>query len=305
MGWAVDLLSGDKAEIDRLNIQKALVRGRMPDKADEVLLSDEFAQRLDVEPGNTVTLLGSTMYGSMAMHNFEIAGTVAFGISLMDRGAIVMDITDAQTALDMDDSAGEILGYLATGVYDDEKAAAITQAFNKQHAGSENNEFAPMMLRLKEQNDLAGMLDYANSMKSMVVTVFVMAMSIVLWNTGLIGGIRRYGEIGVRLAIGEYKGRIYRSLLWESVMIGIAGSTLGTMIGLGIAYILQTKGIDVGGMMKNATIMLPTVFRAHITRQALYIGFLPGLFATVTGTMLSGIGIYRRQTARLFKELEA
>jgi putative ABC transport system permease protein len=142
-------------------------------------------------------------------------------------------------------------------------------------------------------------------MKSMVVTVFVMAMSIVLWNTGLIGGIRRYGEIGVRLAIGEYKGRIYRSLLWESVMIGIAGSTLGTMIGLGIAYILQTKGIDVGGMMKNATIMLPTVFRAHITRQALYIGFLPGLFATVTGTMLSGIGIYRRQTARLFKELEA
>jgi putative ABC transport system permease protein len=32
---------------------------------------------------------------------------------------------------------------------------------------------------------------------------------------------------------------------------------------------------------------------------------MPGLLSTVIGTMLSGVGIYRRQTAKLFKELEA
>jgi len=42
-----------------------------------------------------------------------------------------------------------------------------------------------------------------------------------------------------------------------------------------------------------------------LTPPAFYIGFIPGLFSTVLGTMLSGIGIYRRQTAQLFKELEA
>ena len=43
----------------------------------------------------------------------------------------------------------------------------------------------------------------------------------------------------------------------------------------------------------------------RITPRDFYIGVIPGLFSTVLGTMLSGRGIYKRQTARLFKELEA
>ena len=59
------------------------------------------------------------------------------------------------------------------------------------------------------------------------------------------------------------------------------------------------------GMMKGAAMMLPDVARARITPADFYIGFIPGVISTVIGTMLSGIGIYKRQTARLFKELEA
>ena len=65
------------------------------------------------------------------------------------------------------------------------------------------------------------------------------------------------------------------------------------------------QGIDIGEMMKNSTMMIPSVFRAQITSETYYIGFIPGILATVLGTMLSGIGIYKRQTAQLFKELEA
>ena len=57
--------------------------------------------------------------------------------------------------------------------------------------------------------------------------------------------------------------------------------------------------------MKDATILMPTVFHTRITSPAFFIGFIPGLFSTVIGTMLSGIGIYKRKTAQLFKELEA
>ena len=57
-------------------------------------------------------------------------------------------------------------------------------------------------------------------------------------------------------------------------------------------------------MMQSASIMWPAVYRAHITPPAYYVGFIPGVFSTVIGTMLSGIGIYRRNTAQLFKELE-
>jgi putative ABC transport system permease protein len=64
-------------------------------------------------------------------------------------------------------------------------------------------------------------------------------------------------------------------------------------------------GFDVSQFAQKSTMMIPNVYRAHITSTAYYIGFIPGLFSTVLGTALSGIGIYRRKTAQLFKELEA
>jgi putative ABC transport system permease protein len=50
--------------------------------------------------------------------------------------------------------------------------------------------------------------------------------------------------------------------------------------------------------------MLPSVYKTSVTPDSFYIGFFPGLFATVIGTALAGIGIYKRKTAQLFKELE-
>ncbi len=302
-GTAVDLLSGHSSDILRLNIEDAIIRGRLPAEPGQILISDQFAHQLDVSPGDVVTLLGSTMYGSMAVYNFTLSGTVTFGIRAMDRAAIIVDIADARFALDMQDAAGEILGYFQNSLYDVSKGQAIADAFNASR--SDDDEFSPVMKNLKEQNDLATLMEMMEMMKGFLVIIFIIPMAIVLWNAGLIGGLRRYGEVGVRLAIGEQKGHIYGSMLWESLYVGVFGSLLGTCIGLFFAYLLQTYGINMGNLMRNATIMFPTTFRAHITKEAYYIGFVPGLVSTILGTSLSGIGIYKRKTAQLFKELEA
>jgi putative ABC transport system permease protein len=135
--------------------------------------------------------------------------------------------------------------------------------------------------------------------------VFVVAMALVLWNAGLLGGLRRYGEVGVRLAMGEEKGHVYRTMIYESVCIGIAGSVVGTALGLFLAGLIQKYGINIEGLMEGASLMFPSTIRARITPTVYYIGFIPGLISTVFGTALSGIGIFRRQTSRLFQELEA
>ena len=302
MGTAVDLLSENSTELDRLNITKSVIRGELPQKPGEILISDDFAKKLDIEPGQEVTLLSSTMYGSMAIRNFVISGTIRFGVSAMDKSAIMMDITDAQSALNMENATGEILGYFSDNFYDNLRAETMAQDFNTEFSDP-NDEFSLTMSELKEQSGLSEYLDYADQMLGILIFVFIFAMSLVLWNSGLLGALRRYGEIGVRLAIGEHKGHIYRSMIVESIGIGIIGSILGTIIGLGFSYWL-TKGIDISAFTQSSSMMMPSVYRAVITRNAYYIGFIPGLFATVIGTMLAGIGIYRRQTASLFKELE-
>ncbi len=303
IGTAVDLLSPGTQEIERMNIQKSLVKGAVPKKQGEALISDDFAERFDVKLGDDITLFGSTMYGSMAFKTFKVSGTLRFGSSLLDRGAIFMDISDAQEALDMENAASEILGYFADGVYDDLKAQEVQQSFNTKYSDS-SDEFSPVMQRLVEQEGLGEYITMANSISTIMVFVLVFALSLVLWNTGLLGGLRRYSEFGVRLALGEEKKHIFKTTIYEAIFIGLIGSVVGTIIGLAAAYYMQQVGWDVSGLVKNIGMMIPSIYRAEVTPELFYIGFIPGVLATVLGNALAGFAIYKRKTSKLFHELE-
>ena len=93
-------------------------------------------------------------------------------------------------------------------------------------------------------------------------------------------------------------------MIFESVCIGIIGSVAGTALGLGLSYWMQYQGLDLSSMMHKATILTSNVMRARVTQVSYYIGFFPGVMASVLGTMFAGIGIYKRQTSQLFRELE-
>jgi putative ABC transport system permease protein len=304
IGFGIDLFSGDPSEKERFNLAKSLHRGRMPIQPKEILMSEEFSRKLNINPGDTVTLIGSTMYGSMAMFNYTLCGTVIFGAGPMDQGSVVIDLEDVRKALDMNNAASEIVGYLPDNYYNEEKVDKLVIKFNKLFPKSED-KFAPIILTLRQQNDFGKMIDQIKQIGGFMVLIFVFSMSLVLWNAGLLGGLRRYTEFGTRLALGENYSHIYRTIIYESLLIGIIGSISGTFFGLLISLYMQNHGLDLGSIMKNATIMMPAVFHARINTLSFFIGFIPGLISTVVGTALSGIGIYKRKTAQLFKELEA
>ncbi len=297
IGFGVDLLTPGSKELERLNLEKSIVRGNLPTEEGEALLSEEFSRKLKINPGDNITLIGSTMDGGMAFYNFRMSGTVSFGSEALDRGSIIADIEDVRMALNMEDAAGEIVGFMKGGFYNDDVAVADAERFNSTDAGSAN-DYTPIMKSLSSQGNMGTYVNMLKVWSAYISMVFIIAMSLVLWNAGLLGGLRRYGEVGIRLAMGEEKGHVYRTMIYESIMIGIAGSMVGTLFGLLFAWLIQKYGIDISGMMKGSSMMMPTIIRARITTVDFYLGFIPGLISTVIGTMLSGIGIYKRQTAR-------
>jgi putative ABC transport system permease protein len=305
MGMALDIIQNNSGEIQRLNLAKSVVQGRLPQQANEILISDLFAQKLEVEPGDRVTFIGSTMYGAMSYYNFVVSGTVSFGATVLDQGSIIVDIHDARKVFDMQDAASEILGFFGQGYYSDSEGIKTREKFREEFPVDADDEFAPAMMLFRDQGTMGSFVDLTGSMGAIITFIFIVAMSLVLWNAGLLGGLRRYGEIGVRLAMGEPKGHVYRTMLYESVMIGIMGSILGTAIGLFFAWLMQKYGLDIGSKMKGTAIMMPSVLKARITTVDYYIGFIPGLISTLIGTALAGIGIYKRKTSQLFKELDA
>lgn len=303
MGLAMSIQNKESGELQRLQLKKSLNKGRLPERSGEIILSDDYATKLNISPGEKITFFGTTMEGSMVFQSYEMTGTVRFGSPLMDKGTFIIDISDAQNMLDMENGTGELLGYFKDNKYDDQKALIISENFNAKFKESED-EYAPMMLTLKDQNGLRESLDMGDAFSGIFIFIFILAMSLVLWNTGLIGGLRRYNEFGIRLALGESKNNVFKLLLIEASIIGSIGSTIGTILGIIFCYYLQEVGIDISDDTANSTIIMPSVMRAYVTPNLFFIGFIPGLFSMLFGTALAGRGIYNRETARLFKELE-
>ncbi|MFW6140730.1 MAG: ABC transporter permease [Acidobacteriota bacterium] len=302
-GLAVDLFSKESPEKEILNLEESILRGRLPEKPGEILITEEFAQRLGISMGETASLISSTMYGSMALTNFTVTGTVRFGVTAMDRSTIIADTSDIQNALNMKNAAGEVLGIFKDNLYDNEEAQDIAARFNSEYSDP-NDEFSPFMGTLLDQSGMEDYMNMIDQFGSVIIIIFIAVMSIVLWNAGLMGNLRRYGEIGVRLAIGEDKSHLYRTMITESLIIGFIGSVLGTILGLALSYYLQAKGINIAFMMKDSTLMMSDTFRADVNTASHFVGFIPGLAATFLGSLISGLGIYKRKTSQLMKELE-
>ena len=182
----------------------------------------------------------------------------------------------------------------------------LREQYNETHTDT-SDIFSPVMMALRDANQMGTMVDFSNAAMAIMLAVFLVIVMIVLWNMGLMNGLRRYGEVGMRLAMGESKGQVYRSMVLEAVIIGFIGTVAGTTIGLRITYYMQEVGLDYSAAMESLSsvdIIMPNVFYAQVTPELYYIGFIPGVVATVLGTMMAGRAIYKREMAQLFKELE-
>lgn len=303
MGMGIDFLNPTAGEIERFDLHKGLREGRLPKSQGEILISRELSKKLGVKLGETATLIGSTANGGMAIHSFTVVGMFHYGIPALDRNMVFADISDVQYALDMQDAVGELLGFLKIQRFDLQVAESIKQTFSRKRYTDGEGKALTMVL-LTEQGGVGEYYAIIDIYVAILMSAMILVMVVVLWNSGLMSGLRRYGEIGVRLAMGESKGEIVRWLLYESLVIGIIGSSIGVAIGMGFCFYLQEVGYDISHMMQGSTIFMSPILRAEVRLEGFFIGFVPGILSVLIGTSLASIGVYRRSTASLFKELE-
>ena len=303
----IDLLDSNSRMIEIWGLDKNLVKGRLPKTSDEALIGQKIADKLNISVGDTATYNGTTMHNAFTTYNFIIVGTFDLRKGQADNQMMIIDISGARKALDMENAASEIFGFTHSLFYNDDKAVDLRSNYNEIYSDT-SDIFSPVMMALRDSSQQMGsMVDFVDAFLTIIGTIFLIIVMVVLWNMGLMNGLRRYGEIGLRLAMGESKGDVYRSMILEAIIIGLTGTIIGTGLGLFITYYVQENGIDyseVVSTMSSASMVMPNIFYAKITPDLYYIGFIPGLIATVLGTMLAGIAIYKREMAQLFKELE-
>ena len=306
IAFGIDFLNDESRQVEIWELERSLVDGKLPENRDDALISSKMADQLNISAGESVTFIGSTMDNAFTTYNFNVSGIFNLRKGQTDKQMMLVDLSGARLALDMDNAASAIFGFTHSLYYDDETAVALRTDYNNTKSDS-LDIFSPFMLALRDGNQMGTMVDVSGAMIAIMGGIFLVVVMVVLWNMGLMNGLRRYGEVGLRLAMGESKGQVYRSMISEAVIIGLTGTVVGTGIGLAITYYVQENGIDyTKGIeaLSNSSMVMPNIFYAQVTPDLFYIGFIPGVLATVLGTMLAGIAIYKREMAQLFKELE-
>ena len=305
IAFGIDFFSDKSRQVEIWKLESSLVSGKLPENRNDALISSKLANQLNLSAGESVTFIGSTMDNAFTTYNFNVSGTFNLRKGQTDKQMMLVDLSGARLALDMDNAASAIFGFTHSLYYDDESAVTLRTDYNTK--SDSLDIFSPFMLALRDGNQMGTMVDISEAMLAIMGGVFLVVVMVVLWNMGLMNGLRRYGEVGLRLAMGESKGQVYRSMISEAVIIGLTGTVIGTGTGLALTYYVQENGIDyTKGIeaLSNSSMVMPNIFYAQVTPDLFYIGFVPGVLATVLGTMLAGLAIYKREMAQLFKELE-
>ena len=311
VGMALDLKDKKSLELKRLRLEESLIDGKIPEQDKEMLMGDQLAKTLNIELNQAVTLLGQSFDGGLVMDNYRVVGLVKFGVSAMDKKMVLIDLADAQDSFYMEDMITDWLGFLpaqySLGDYE-----AIKK--NMKQPLSKLIEMPPkswaeddqaILLTIRDQQNIGAIADKFNIIKGFVVGIFTFLMMLVLWNAGILNGIHRYGEMGLRLAFGESHWRVIFNTGIEGLFVGVLGTLAGCIFGGVFAWFLQEVGINMGDSFAQSGLMINDVVRARLTTGAFIQGVIPGVFASVAGNLIASIAIFKRTESNLFRELEA
>jgi putative ABC transport system permease protein len=311
MGMAMDLKSPDSKEIERLRLKSSLVEGTLPKKNNEMLMGIQLAEVLKLSVGQSVTLIGQSFDGGLVTDNYRVSGLVRFGVTAMDKKMVLIDLADAQNTFYMEDMVTDWLGYFPPGAnlarYEKVKASLRERLVGWMRAPPKDwaKDDVPLVLSIRDQQNIGAIMDKFRVIKGFVVGIFMFLMVLVLWNAGILSGIHRYGEMGLRLAFGEPHWKLILSLALEGLWIGILGSVAGSVLGGFFTWYLQEVGLNMGNSFAQTGLMINDVVRARVTLGGFVQGVVPGIFASVAGTLVAAMAIFKRSEADLFRELEA
>jgi len=310
IGMAIDLLDPQSPERRRLNLQDSVVAGRVPEASHEMLAGYLLAETLDLKLGDTITLLGQTFDGGLATDNYTVSGFIRFGVTAMDKKMALIDLADAQHTFYMDNMVTDWLGFLPVSVpYEDydilkREIRQRRPELMKHPPPAWAADDVPIVLSIMDQRNIGEITRKFELISGTILLIFTFLMVLVLWNAGLLNSIHRYGEMGLRLAMGETHKHLVASLTLEAFAVGVLGSVAGCVVGGLVVYYLQEVGVDMGDALAKSGLMLNDVARGRLSVEGFVRGIVPGMTASVAGSLIASLAIFKRSEANLFRELE-
>jgi putative ABC transport system permease protein len=249
--------------------------GGPPETADEVVIDKATADKYDFHEGDTVTV-----QGQQPAKRYEVAGVATVGDSENLAGSRLLVFTlDEARKVTGHDGYDDISIAADSGTSPEQLKATVSRALGPAFAVRTGKEQAE-----KQAQDLSDALGFIRTALLVFAGVALLVGGFLIFNTFSVTVAQRTREFALLRTLGASRGQVLRSVLAESVVIGVGASIAGILGGLAIApglrALLGAFGIELGS---TAT---------QLETRTIVAGLVVGVIATV----VSGFVPARRAT---------
>ncbi len=282
------VLGVDLAAEHRLNgLRDYLVRGRFfaPDEQ-AVVLGQGLAQRLDLEPGDDLILLGQGRFGQSAAGRYPVAGLIEHPMRDIDNQRVYLPIAEARWLLSAEQHATALL-------VEPDAPHLITPVAESLQAGlaHREGEAAVTVLTWRElMPDLVQALEFDAAQQKLMTGILYLLIGFGLFGTLLMMLLERRREFSILISIGMQRRQLAFMVFLESLLLSGLGAVAGLVPGgLLVAWFVQHP-IPLGGDVADMVAEMGMGLEAQLEFSA-----APSVFWSQTVQVLAlavAVGLY-------------
>lgn len=203
-----------------------------------ILLGEKLAERLNVEIGNRIVLTFQDLDNELTSASFNITGIFKTASTPYDEGNVFVKAEDLQELL----GDSTIYHEIAMMLRDEELADGVTADLNGTFDGISAERWYELSPELRYITDMGGNLIVY------IMGVIMLALAFGILNTMLMAIFERMKELGMLLAIGMSKLRVFLMIMLESVILTLSGATVGLVLTYFTLEYVGEKGFDMTSM---------------------------------------------------------
>jgi lipoprotein-releasing system permease protein len=226
-------------KVDQIyRINRAIYEGRPYQSSREVIIGKDLKTELELNLGDKLSVVAPN--GSS--YTFNITGFYDLGVSSINKGWVFANLQTSQQVFDFEGRISSIEVTVNDLFQADVIANYIGEGLHKADINGIKIE------NWKEQNRelLSGLEGQRNS--SLIIQVVVLISVIVAISSVLvISVLQKSRQIGILKAMGIRDRAASMIFLYQGFLLGIVGSTLGILLGLGLLYSFYTFNVTSEG----------------------------------------------------------
>jgi len=204
---------------------------RMP----PVVVGEKLAKKLRLKVGTRINVQMVDLSGNLSIKGYRVSGIYRTNNANYDETTLFVKFPDLQAQLGIEENyAHEIAVRLHQGDLAEEVKPEIEYLAAGNYVQTWK-EISPEMSYLTDSMD---------QYMYIFILIILLALCFGIINTMLMSVLDRVKEIGMLMAVGMNKIRIFSMIILESVMLTIVGGILGILAGSGISKIFETKPIN-------------------------------------------------------------